>query len=133
MILGVGIDLVQVSRIKRLVDQQGQKFLDRVFTIAEQQLATQRPAQTAATLAKRFAAKEAFSKATGFGIGQAGAFTDIEVVLTDTGTPVLKLHNAAKTHMEQRVVGQTVQYHLSLTDEADMAQAIVIIEATSNI
>ncbi len=130
MILGVGLDMVQVARIADLHEKWGQAFLDRLFTPAEQQLALSRPAQKDETLARRFAAKEACAKALGQGIGEGGAFKEIEVVPDDHGRPHLQLHGAALRHLSNIVpAAHQVRLHLSLTDDAGMAQAIVMIEA----
>lgn len=86
----VGVDLIEIARVERAVARQGQRFLDRVFTAQEQAYCHGR----AASLAGRFAIKEAVAKALGTGIGDV-AWTDIEVVCEDNGRPTLQLHGAA--------------------------------------
>ncbi len=93
-ILGHGIDLVEVSRIKELLDAHGDRFVSRCFTPVEAQYAAT-SAVRAQHLAARFAAKEAVSKALGTGISQGIMWTDIEVVRQPSGAPEVRLYNRA--------------------------------------
>ncbi|WCT77793.1 holo-ACP synthase [Novosphingobium humi] len=130
MILGLGTDLVNIDRIEAALERHGGRFLARSFTPAEIALADSRPAMRAATLAKRWAAKEACAKAMGTGIGRGFGLIDIEVVRNDLGTPSLLLHAGAALRLaEITPPGQTSRLHLSLTDDLPWASATVIIES----
>ena len=130
MIIGLGSDLCSIDRIQSSLDRFGERFLNRVFTEVERAKAARRPHTIAGTLAKRFAAKEAFSKAVGTGF-RAGVFMkDIGVVNARSGAPTLALTGGAA----ERVAAMTPQghetvIHLTLTDDHPWAQAFVIIEA----
>ncbi|WP_298332820.1 holo-ACP synthase [Asticcacaulis sp.] len=128
MIIGVGIDLTDARRIRQSVERFGQKFLDRVFTPAEQAYALSKT-PVHPTLAKRFAAKEAVMKALGSGL-RGFHFTDIEVRNDALGKPEVALKNGALDRLQALLPqGSIARIHLSLTDEGDLAGAYVIIEA----
>ena len=127
MIIGTGIDMVDIRRIEKLLAANEERFLARTYTEAEVTYAQSKPAQKAGIYAKRFAAKEAFAKAMGTGIGEHVAFTDIEVINDGKGKPTLMLHGAAA----EWLAGKQAVVHLSLSDEAPYAIAQVIIEAPS--
>ena len=130
MILGLGSDLCNIERIQASLDRFGERFLARVFTDAERAKAERRPFTRAGTLAKRFAAKEAFSKAVGTGF-RAGVFMrDIGVVNAPSGAPTLALAGGAKARLDAMVPdGHVARIHLTLTDDHPWAQAFVVIEA----
>ena len=130
MIIGFGSDLCNIERIQNSLDRYGERFENRVFTEKEQAKAARRPLTRAGTLAKRFAAKEAFSKAVGTGF-KAGVFMkDIGVVNAPSGAPTLALTGGALTRLESIVpVGYRPVIHLTLTDDHPWAQALVMIEA----
>jgi holo-[acyl-carrier protein] synthase len=130
MIVGIGSDLCNIERIQASLDRFGTRFENRVFTEAELAKAKRRPLTYAATLAKRFAAKEAFSKAVGTGF-KAGVFMrDIGVVNAASGAPTLALTGGAKARLDALVpAGHAVRVHLTLTDDHPWAQALVVIEA----
>jgi holo-[acyl-carrier protein] synthase len=130
MIIGLGSDLCNIERIQNSLDRFGNRFLERVFTDSEQRKAARRPLTKAGTLAKRFAAKEAFSKAVGTGF-RAGVFMkDIGVVNLATGAPTLALTGGAKARLDAITPpGHVALVHLTLTDDHPWAQAFVIIEA----
>ncbi|WP_267381873.1 MULTISPECIES: holo-ACP synthase [unclassified Sphingomonas] len=130
MILGIGSDLCNIVRIQASLDRFGARFEQRVFTDAERARADRRPFTKAGTLAKRFAAKEAFSKAVGTGF-KAGVFMrDIGVVNAPSGAPTLSLTGGAKARLDAMVPhGHALRIHLTLTDDHPWAQAFVIIEA----
>ena len=90
MIVGIGIDIVQIARIKAALDRLGERFAQRILTSTEM-LRWQQQGQSAPWLAKRFAAKEALAKAMGTGIGKL-SFQDIEVLRLESGAPALQLH-----------------------------------------
>jgi len=130
MIIGLGSDLCNIERIQNSVDRFGDRFLGRVFTDVERAKAARRPHTIAGTLAKRFAAKEAFSKAVGTGF-KAGVFMrDIGVVNAPSGAPTLELTGGAKARLDAMIPeGHLPRIHLTLTDDHPWAQAFVIIEA----
>ena len=130
MIVGLGSDLCNIERIQSALDRHGGRFEQRVFTDIEQAKANRRPYTKAATLAKRFAAKEAFSKAVGTGF-KAGVFMkDIGVVNLPSGAPTLALTGGAKARLDALTPqGATLLVHLTLTDDHPWAQAFVILEA----
>lgn len=129
MILGIGTDLVQISRIEEMLKTFGSSFENKVFTLSEQEKATTLPQNKRASFyAKRFAAKEAFSKALGSGIGMSAFFKDIEVKNDEKGAPFLSIHGRAKETLFKKAKGKEVQTHISLSDEKSFASAFVIIE-----
>ena len=130
MILGLGSDLCNIERIQASLDRFGERFERRVFTEAERQKAAKRPFTKAGTLAKRFAAKEAFSKAVGTGF-RAGVFMrDIGVVNAPSGAPTLVLTGGAKARLDAMIPGgHGARVHLTMTDDHPWAQAFVVIEA----
>ena len=130
MILGLGSDLCNIERIQRSIDRFGDRFLHRVFTDAERARAARRPFTAAGTLAKRFAAKEAFSKAVGTGFRQGVFMRDIGVVNAASGAPTLALTGGARARLDALVPpGHAARVHLTMTDDHPWAQAFVVIEA----
>lgn len=130
MIIGMGSDLCNIERIQGSLDRFGTRFEQRVFTATEQAKAARRPFTKAGTLAKRFAAKEAFSKAVGTGF-KAGVFMkDIGVVNAPSGAPTLALTGGAAARLAAITPpGHEAVVHLTLTDDHPWAQAFVVIEA----
>lgn len=130
MIIGLGSDLCNIERIRNSLARYGERFERRVFTPIEIAKADKRPFTRAETLAKRFAAKEAFSKAVGTGF-KAGVFMkDIGVVNLPSGAPTLALSGGAKARLDALTPpGATLFVHLTLTDDHPWAQAFVILEA----
>ena len=130
MIIGLGSDLCNIERIRNSLDRFGERFLNRVFTDIERAKAETRPFTRAGTYAKRFAAKEAFSKAVGTGF-KAGVFMkDIGVVNMRSGAPTLALTGGAAERLAKLIpAGHEAMIHLTLTDDHPWAQAFVIIEA----
>ncbi len=129
MILGLGSDIVEVSRIERLLERHPERFLNRIFTSHEQEYA-QNSNKTAARLAKRFAAKEACAKALGTGIADGVSWKDMEVQNNQQGQPQLVLKGAALTRLQTLTpMGMTACVHLSLSDTDQLAQATVLISA----
>ena len=130
MILGLGSDLCNIERIQASLDRFGDKFVDRVFTDVERVKADRRVMTRAATLAKRFAAKEAFSKAIGTGFAQGVFLKDIGVVNLPSGAPTLALTGGAKAKLDAITPpGHAVDIHITLTDDHPWAQAFVILYA----
>jgi holo-[acyl-carrier protein] synthase len=130
MIIGLGSDLCNIERIQASLDRFGARFEKRVFTETEQAKANRRPFTKAGTLAKRFAAKEAYSKAVGTGF-KAGVFMkDIGVVNAPSGAPTLALTGGAAARLAAITpAGHEAVIHLTLTDDHPWAQAFVVIEA----
>ena len=130
MIIGLGSDLCNIERIARSLERFGERFEARVFTDAERARAARRPLTKAGTLAKRFAAKEAFSKAVGTGFKRGVFMRDIGVVNSASGAPTLALTGGAKARLDALTPpGHLVRVHLTLTDDHPWAQAVVVIEA----
>jgi holo-[acyl-carrier protein] synthase len=130
MILGIGSDLIDIRRVARVLDRYGERFLDRVFTPLEKARALRRPDKAAETLAKRFAAKEACSKALGTGIRQGVYWRDMGVANLSSGRPTMSLTGGARARLaEMTPTGYSPDIHLSLTDDHPLAQAIVVISA----
>ena len=130
MILGLGSDLCNIERIQNSLDRFGGRFLQRVFTDVEQRKAARRPFTAAGTLAKRFAAKEAFSKAVGTGFKAGVYMKDIGVVNAPSGKPTLVLTGGARARLDALTPpGHAIDVHLTMTDDHPWAQAFVILEA----
>ena len=129
MILGIGSDIIDIRRIERTLERFGERFVERVFTDVERRKSEGR-ANRAASYAKRFAAKEACSKALGTGF-RAGVFwRDMGVVNLSSGKPTMHLTGGALERLASITPrGMQAQIDLSLTDESPQAQAIVIISA----
>jgi holo-[acyl-carrier protein] synthase len=130
VILGIGSDLCNIERIQSSLDRFGERFTNRVFTETERLKAEGRPFTRAGTYAKRFAAKEAFSKALGTGFKRGVFMRDIGVVNAPSGAPTLELAGGAKARVDAMVpAGHFAQIHLTMTDDHPFAQAFVIITA----
>ncbi len=132
MIIGTGSDLIDIRRIERVLNRFGERFMHRCFTQTEREKAERRRAAGthAATYAKRFAAKEACSKALGTGFSRGVYLRDIGVVNDPLGRPTLHLTGGAKRRLEDMTPsGMTARIFLTLTDEPPIAQADVIIHA----
>ena len=130
MIIGLGSDLCNIERIARSLERFGTRFENRVFTDLERAKAAKRPFTKAGTYAKRFAAKEAFSKAVGPGFKHGVCMKDIGVVNAPSGAPTLSLTGGAKARLDAMIpAGYEAHIHLTLTDDHPWAQAFVIIEA----
>ncbi len=124
VIYGIGIDLVEMRRTSRLLEKYGGRFAKRVLTHIELQefAASKRPA---AFLANSFAAKEAFAKAVGCGFRYPVILSHISVAHDDLGKPELRFHPALERYLKERNIGR---HHLSLSDENNLACAMVILE-----
>ncbi|WP_296718305.1 holo-ACP synthase [Erythrobacter sp.] len=130
MIIGLGSDLCNIERIANSIARFGERFENRVFTATEIAKARRRPFTIAGTYAKRFAAKEAFSKAVGTGFKRGVFMKDIGVVNAPSGAPTLALTGGAALRLEEMIpAGHEARIHLTLTDDHPWAQAFVIIEA----
>ena len=129
MIIGLGSDLCDITRIEQTLARFGERFTHRVFTDEERRKAESR-ANIAATYAKRFAAKEACAKALGTGFSRGVFMKDMGVVNLHSGAPTLKLEGGALERLNAMTPkGHEVHIHLTLTDDHPMAMAVVVIEA----
>ncbi|MFD1625058.1 holo-ACP synthase [Azospirillum griseum] len=136
VILGIGNDLIDIRRIEKSLDRFGARFIDRVFTEVEQAKSERRAdaagrhSARASSYAKRFAAKEACSKALGTGFRHGVFWRDMGVVNLPTGQPTLRLTGGALARLEAMTPpGMRPVIHVTLTDEYPMAEAFVIISA----
>lgn len=125
MIVGTGLDLVELERMAAFRQRWREKGLRRLFTDAELETCLERVGSTA-SLAARFAAKEAFFKALGTGYGRGGAWTDVEIQNDAVGAPSLRLHGHAAELARQKGV---VRSHVSLTHTGRAAAAVVTLES----
>ncbi len=129
LILGLGSDLVDIRRIEKVLERHGDRFIQRIFTPVEVEKAERR-ATRIDTYAKRFAAKEACSKALGTGFRKGVFFRDLGVVNLPSGRPTMKLTGGALKRLKDLTPeGYEARIDVSLTDEYPLAQAIVIISA----
>jgi holo-[acyl-carrier protein] synthase len=129
MILGIGSDIIDIRRVERTLERFGRRFVDRIFTEIEQRKSDGRR-NRAASYAKRFAAKEACSKALGTGFRKGVFWRDLGVVNLPSGKPTLALTGgAARRLAEITPPGMRPQIDLTITDDFPQAQAIVVISA----
>lgn len=129
IVLGLGNDLIDIRRVEKSLQRFGQRFVERVFTEIEQKKSDGRM-NRAASYAKRFAAKEACSKALGTGIRRGVHWRTMGVVNLPSGRPTMELTGGARIRLEQMTPpGMVAQLHLTITDDFPLAQAIVLITA----
>ena len=127
MIIGLGSDLIDIRRIERTIKRFGERFLNRIFTDVERAKSDARK-ERVASYAKRFAAKEACSKALGTGFRRGVYWRDMGVVNLASGRPTMRLTGGAARRLQELTPnGMRAQIDVSLTDEPPMSQAIVII------
>ncbi len=132
MIIGLGNDVIDIRRIERTLERFGARFVDRIFTDVEK-IKSDRRANRAASYAKRFAAKEACSKALGTGFRAGVYWRDIGVVNMPSGKPTMRLTGGAARRLDELIPkGMTAQIDLTITDDDPTAQAIVLISAVPN-
>jgi len=135
MIIGTGSDLIDIRRVAKVIERHGERFLERIFTDTERAQAERRAKSekmVVATYAKRFAAKEACSKALGTGIRQGVWWRDMGVVNLPGGRPSMKLTGGAQARLAALTPpGHEARIDLTITDEWPMAQAFVIISAVA--
>ncbi len=129
MIIGIGNDIVDIRRIEETLNRFGERFTDRIFTEVEKKKSDKRLLR-AASYAKRFAAKEACSKALGTGFRRGVFWKDMGVVNELSGRPTMVLTGGALAQLTRLVpAGKVAKVHLTITDDHPYAQAVVIIEA----
>jgi holo-[acyl-carrier protein] synthase len=133
MIIGIGLDVIDIRRVAKVIERHGDRFLERIYTDAERAKADRRAKNekmVAATYAKRFAAKEACSKALGTGIRRGVWWRDMGVINLPGGRPTMELTGGALARLQSMTPeGHEVRIDLSITDDWPMAQAFVIISA----
>lgn len=131
IVLGLGSDLCNISRIENSIARFGDRFLNRIYTDIERAKADRRPMTRAATYAKRFAAKEACAKALGTGFRKGVFWRDMGVANLPSGAPTLALTGGAAARLaELTPSGYSAMIHLTITDDHPWAQAIVLITAS---
>ena len=134
MILGIGNDLIDINRVRKLMARFEARFIERCFTVHEREVAEARRGGGGhiAAYAKRFAAKEAVAKALGSGFSGGITMKDIGVVTDEKGAPQIQLSGAAQKRLAAITPdGHETHIHLALSDEPPLAQAFVFIEARS--
>ena len=132
MIIGIGNDLIDISRIEKTIERFGDRFIKRIFTEKEQEKSDKRQLRIE-SYAKRFAAKEACSKALGTGFRKGVFWRDMGVVNLPSGKPTLELTGGALQRLDEITPeGSIAQIDLTITDELPMAEALVIISSISN-
>ena len=129
MIIGIGTDLIDIRRVEKTLERFGERFVKRVFTDIERQRSDKRH-ERAASYAKRFAAKEACSKALGTGIRMGVNWREMGVVNLPTGQPTLHLEGSAAERLARLTPkGFVPRIDLTITDDYPLAQAFVVISA----
>ena len=130
MILGIGSDMIDIRRIERTLARFGDRFILRLYTETERARSERRPLQRAASYAKRFAAKEACSKALGTGISRGVFWRDMGVANLPSGQPTIRLTGgAARRLADLTPKGMVPHIHVTLTDDYPLALSFVIISA----
>ena len=131
MIIGIGTDLTNIKRIQRILDRYGDRFKERIFSEGEQKKAESRRNE-AETYAKRWAAKEACSKALGTGLRMGIAWRDMTVTNLKSGQPIMTVSGWAQDRLDSITPeGHIPKIHVSLTDDYPWAQAFIVIESTA--
>lgn len=127
MILGVGNDLIDIDRVKRIIDDtSGQRFLTRILTPIEREMANKRGGKMYEYVAGRFAAKEAIVKALGCGIGEQVSFQDIEITSDSLGKPICSVDIKAKDRLK---LSKETRIHISISHTAKLAAAVAVVES----
>ena len=127
MIVGIGLDIIDISRIEKIINLFGDKFINRCFT-KEEIITSENRINKFASYSKRFAAKEAFSKALGTGIAKGIYWKDIGIINLNTGKPRIVLDGIAKKRLNSLIPKNSVsKIDLTIADENNIAQAMVII------
>jgi holo-[acyl-carrier protein] synthase len=127
VITGIGTDIVYINRVKKVLDRYGERFVNRILT-PEERVRFEKTKAKANHLAKRFAAKEAFSKAIGTGIRSPFRWHSVTVARDPKGKPILKPDAQMSAYLSRAGV---THFHVSLTDDTDIAMAFVVLESLS--
>ncbi|MFA6916652.1 MAG: holo-ACP synthase [Parachlamydiales bacterium] len=122
MILGVGTDIIEIARIEKAIERQGDPFLNQVFTANERAYCSRHQAYLR-NYAGRFAAKEAILKATGTGLRDGISWQDMDIYNDELGRPAVRLSGKL-----QNILGDNITVHLSISHSADYATAVAVIE-----
>jgi holo-[acyl-carrier protein] synthase len=126
MIIGVGTDLLEIARVRKALDHNsGERFLERILTAQERELAAKRKGRLAEFASGRFAAKEAIVKALGCGIGKQIGFQDVEVLPDSLGKPECRVDKAA---LERAGYDEHIRIHISITHTESLAAAYAVVE-----
>ena len=128
MIYGIGTDIVNIERVQKILIKNRDGFINRILTEHERALFTNK-ADSASFCAKRFAAKEAFSKALGTGIGRVVSFQDLTIRNNENGKPYFMPSEKLRLYLVEKGIKQG---HLSISDESNHAVAFVVLELASN-
>ncbi len=128
MIYGIGTDIVSIERVQKILQKNREGFINRILTEHERALFSNK-AESAAFCAKRFAAKEAFSKALGTGIGRVVSFQDLTIRSNENGKPYFMPSEKLRQYLVEKGIKQG---HLSISDESQNAVAFVVLEAETN-
>ena len=126
IIFGIGTDIVNIKRLESSIKKYGQTFKKRIFSKREIQYCEKKK-NSISFFAKRFAAKEAFSKALGTGIRKGINFKDIEIYNVPNGKPHINVKGTVAEYLNKKIKGKKYYIHLSLSDDKPWAQATVII------
>lgn len=128
MILGIGLDIVKISRIEKIIEKSQENFLQKIYTQSEIEkfYSISSKERKSEFLAKRFASKEAFSKALGVGIGKI-QFHEIEIYNNANGKPEIRKTEKISQLIKDLFTVENYQINLSISDDADIAQSIVIL------
>lgn len=130
MILGTGIDICSIVRIQGAINRHGDRFINRIFTTAEQQHATAKPAKTMARYAQMFAVKESCAKALGTGIAHGVSWHDMVLQTHPTGQPYVILSGGALARLQALTPdGYTAEIHVAITDDVHNAHAMIMVSA----
>jgi len=124
-IIGIGVDIVNNNRLKKLI--KNKSFIKRIFTESEQ-IKSNQLKNKINYFSKRYAAKEAFSKATGFGISKNLHFRDIEIIANSKGKPLINLNKKSLSYLKKKFKVNSFKTNLSLSDEKNYSIAYVVIE-----
>ncbi len=132
MLIGIGNDIISINRIKNLYHKFGKRFEERIYTHEEQVIVWKRGAPCFKTLSNRWAAKEAFVKALGIGFSKGIYWKDIKIINDKNGKPCVLLNGNAKEYLNSILPMNTLPFlHVSISDEKDIVNAVVVIEARS--
>ncbi len=125
MVIGLGLDIIEIARLRGVLDRHGERFADRVFTAGEQEIAAGRPRTKEEFFAGRWAAKEAVAKALGCGFGTDCGWQDIEIINDNRGKPEVSLHGRARQTADARGIKRLL---VSISHEMHYATAVAVAE-----
>jgi holo-[acyl-carrier protein] synthase len=126
-ILGIGIDIINIKRVEKSLNKNNSRLKNKIFSSKEIEYCKKKKKNTFSCYAKRFAAKEAFSKAIGTGIKSDINFKNIEIINNNLGKPFILLKGKTKTFLKKKIKNKKYSINLSISDDFPWAQAIVIV------